>query len=48
MIGQIPWADIEKTFKDMGFNRVYPASTLVADVLKDLGADLKKVKGGCP
>jgi len=45
VIGQIPWADIEKTFKEMGFDRVYPATTLVATIIKDLEADLEKRKG---
>ena len=45
VIGQIPWADIEKTFKEMGFDRVYPATTLVATIIKDLEVDLKKRKG---
>jgi methylaspartate mutase sigma subunit len=45
VIGQIPWADIEKTFKKMGFDRVYPATTLVATIIKDLKADLEKERG---
>ncbi|HEX2966090.1 MAG TPA: methylaspartate mutase subunit S [Syntrophorhabdaceae bacterium] len=44
VIGQIPWEDVEKTFKDMGFNRVFPASTLVAAIIKDLKSDLQKGK----
>jgi methylaspartate mutase sigma subunit len=45
VIGQIPWADVEKTFKEMGFDSVYPATTLVATIIKDLKADLEKGKG---
>ena len=45
VIGQIPWEDVEKTFKEMGFDRVYPASTLVASIIKDLKADLEKERG---
>lgn len=45
VIGQIPWSDIEKTFKEMGFDRIYPASTLVAAIIKDLNADLERRKG---
>ena len=45
VIGQIPWADVEKTFTEMGFDRVYPATTLVATIIKDLTADLEKRKG---
>ena len=46
VIGQISWEDIEKTFKKMGFDRVYPASTLVASIMRDLKADMQKRKGG--
>jgi methylaspartate mutase sigma subunit len=46
VIGQIPWEDVEKTFKEMGFDRAYPASTLVASIMKDLKADMQKRKGG--
>ena len=45
VIGQIPWEEVEKTFKGMGFDRVYPATTLVATIIKDLKADLEKGKG---
>jgi methylaspartate mutase sigma subunit len=47
VIGKVPWEDIKKTFEGMGFDRVYPASTLVADIVKDLKTDLEKEKGGC-
>jgi methylaspartate mutase sigma subunit len=34
------WEDIEKEFKDMGFNRAYPPTTLPGKVIADLKADL--------
>ena len=35
------WDDIEKTFKDIGFNRVYPPVTLPESVIEDLKTDLE-------
>jgi methylaspartate mutase sigma subunit len=35
------WDEIEKMYKDMGFNRVYPPSVLPNQVIKDLETDLK-------
>lgn len=35
------WDEIEKMYKDMGFNRIYPPSVLPHQVIKDLEADLK-------
>ncbi len=35
------WEETEKTFKDMGFDRVYPPSTLPRRVASDLEADLE-------
>lgn len=40
VIGKQDWADVEKRFKDMGFNRVYPPGTLPATAIKDLKEDL--------
>jgi methylaspartate mutase sigma subunit len=45
-----PWQEIEKQFKDYGFNRVYPAerdsvSKAIIDLRKDLGLDKKRKKG---
>lgn len=39
-IGQASWDEIEKTFKEMGFNRVYPPLTLPGRIIADLGVDL--------
>jgi methylaspartate mutase sigma subunit len=36
-----PWEDTEKAFKDIGFNRVYPKSVGIAQIIQDLDADLK-------
>lgn len=44
VIGDMPWAQVEKTFQDMGFNRVYPPTTSVASIVNDLNADLSKAK----
>jgi methylaspartate mutase sigma subunit len=45
IIGEPPWEETEKMFKDMGFDRVYPPGVMpgpvVADIEKDLG-----IKGG--
>lgn len=38
------WEDTKKTFKEMGFDRIYPPSTLPGQVISDLEADLG-VKG---
>lgn len=40
VIGQAKWEDVEKSFMDMGFSRVYPSNTLPSQVIKDLEADL--------
>lgn len=34
------WEDTEKTFREMGFDRTYPPSTLPHQVIADLKADL--------
>jgi len=39
-IGREPWDDIEKRFKDIGFNRVYPPDTMPSVAIKDLTEDL--------
>ena len=38
------WEDTQKTFREMGFDRIYPPSTLPGQVIADLEADLG-VKG---
>jgi methylaspartate mutase sigma subunit len=40
------WEDTQKTFKEMGFDRVYPPSTLPGRVIADLEADLSMGKKG--
>ncbi|MGA1792261.1 MAG: methylaspartate mutase subunit S [bacterium] len=42
VIGETEWEDVEKTFKQIGYNRVYPSSVLLAEVIDDLKADLRK------
>jgi methylaspartate mutase sigma subunit len=41
IIGEQPWAQTEKEFKEMGFNRVYPKNVELSQVISDLAADLK-------
>lgn len=41
IIGQMKWEEIEKMFKDMGINRVFPPDTLPEQVIADLVKDLK-------
>ena len=38
------WEDTERTFKDLGFDRVYSPSTLPGKVIADLAADLSAGK----
>jgi len=45
VIGRATWEDVEKMFKDMGFNRVYPPSVLPPQVITDLEADLSLRRG---
>jgi len=40
VIGRTTWENVEKMFKDMGFNRVYPPDVLPPQVITDLEADL--------
>ena len=42
IIGEMEWPDVEKMYKGMGFDRVYPSDVDVEQVIKDLGADLKQ------
>lgn len=44
VIGQAKWEDVEKSFKEMGFSRVYPPNILPSRVIKDLEADLASGK----
>jgi methylaspartate mutase sigma subunit len=45
VVGKHPFEEVERKFKAMGFNRVYPPGTLpevnIADMKKDLGVDLE-------
>ncbi len=41
IIGQMKWEEVEKMFKDMGIDRVYPPDTLPEQVITDLTTDLK-------
>ena len=41
IIGQSKWEDSEKTFKELGFNRVYPPDVRLSQVIEELEADCK-------
>jgi methylaspartate mutase sigma subunit len=38
-VGKQDWQEVEKKFKDMGFNRVYPPGTMPDQFVADLKAD---------
>ena len=40
VIGKQNWGEVEKRYKEMGFDRVYPPGTLPAAAIADLKADL--------
>ena len=42
VIGESKWEDTEKLFKEMGFDRVYPPTTLPETAVADLKTDLGK------
>jgi methylaspartate mutase sigma subunit len=46
VIGQARPEDIETTFKEMGFDRVYPPSASVSRVIEDLKGDMQKMRRG--
>ncbi|MBM7855451.1 methylaspartate mutase sigma subunit [Desulfohalotomaculum tongense] len=39
VVGKQDWKEIEKKFKRMGFDRVYPSGTMPQEVIDDLNAD---------
>lgn len=41
VIGKQEFSEVEKRFKDMGFNRVYPPGTMPETAITDLHRDLK-------
>lgn len=40
VVGKTPFSEVERTFKKMGFDRVYPPGTLPETAIRDLQADL--------
>ena len=42
---EMKWADVERMFKEIGFDRVYPQTVLPGPVIADLEADLAKKRG---
>jgi len=41
VVGKQNWEEVEKRFKEMGFNRVYPPGVSPKKVIEDLKEDLK-------
>jgi len=41
VIGEWKWQEVEKMFREMGFDRVYPPDVDVSQIIKDLEADLR-------
>ena len=41
LIGKTTWEDVERTFLEMGFDRVYPPGVLPPKIISDLEADIK-------
>ena len=41
IIGEMEWPEVEKMYRGMGFDRVYPADVEISQVIADLEADLK-------
>ena len=41
VIGEREWSEVEKMYKDMGFNRVYRPDVEIPEIIKDLETDLK-------
>jgi methylaspartate mutase sigma subunit len=42
VIGEHQWSEVEKMFKDMGFNRVYNPDIGIPQILQDLETDLSR------
>ncbi len=40
LVGEMAWDDVEKKFKEMGIDRVYPPSTSPTRAIADLEADI--------
>lgn len=38
--GDTPWPELQKTFLDMGYTRVFPATTMPGEIITALQADL--------
>lgn len=45
IIGRVNWEEVEKMYKDMGINRVYPPDVLPPQVVKELKADISSLRG---
>jgi methylaspartate mutase sigma subunit len=40
VVGKQDWSEVEKRFREMGFDRVYPPGTLPEEAIRDLECDL--------
>ena len=45
VVGKKDFADVEKTFLEMGFTRAYPPSTTPETAIEDIGKDLGVISG---
>ena len=45
VIGEWKWQEVEKMFREMGFDRVYPPDVDVSQIITDLEADLSLRRG---
>jgi len=41
VVGKQDWNEVEKRFKDMGFDRVYPPGTRIEDTIEEIESDLE-------
>jgi methylaspartate mutase sigma subunit len=47
VIGEQPWEETEKFFKNLGFDRVYPPDVQLTKVIEDLEQDIRKRRASC-
>ena len=48
VVGKQPWADVERRFVDMGFDRAFPPATRIETALAALAADFQARAGASP
>ncbi|MBI4333568.1 MAG: methylaspartate mutase subunit S [Chloroflexi bacterium] len=47
VVGKHDWGEVERKFKEMGFDRVYPPNTLPATAIADLKNDIIARRSNC-